>query len=282
MSEMSRDNTVTRELTETSLVRSRDFMKSLHSSRFRTWRWSVESFDAGLDWLLKHPHDVRNGIYMSDTPGKEVWRMTMPSRYGGREIVFKSYLQPKTFWDTIEESESLLEARNYVVLESMHVPAAHVLACGETRALGRVTQSFIVTEYLAGTLDGSALMPGGHLWERNDLRMAFSRKTLEIIAKTHQCRFFHNAFHPYKILVSNIEDADAMSVTLIDVANAGFRPRGSNMLAIANDLLTFFVDLRLSSDEIKLLCGSYLEFNPNCGYTPQSLWKMLTSLEVRG
>lgn len=274
------NKTVTRDLLETRNDRVKEFLGEAKPSRFRSWRWVRKDFGEALDWIMGHPHDVRRGIYMSDTPGKEVWRLTVPSRFGGKEYVLKTYLFPKTFWDTFEESEALKEARNYAALEGIGVPAARVMACGETRLLGKVKESFIITGYIADTVDGSALMPGGYLWDKTDIRMAFSQKTLAILAHTHQCGFLHQDFHPRKLLIGNVENPDELTVTLIDVANGLYKARGSaNMLSVAKDLFTFFVDMRLSADEIRLLCGYYLEHNPHCGFTPDSLWKMLKSLE---
>lgn len=280
MSELSTTATTTQELTESAHRRLKRVFSELRASRTRSWRWCVSGFEEGLEWLLKHPHDVHCGVYMSDTPGKEVWHLALPKRFGPLEVVYKMYLQPMSLWDMFEESDALRESRNYAVLESLGVRTAEVLACGEQRSLGTVVHSFIVTRFIPDTINGSWFMPGGVYGEDADMRMAFSRKTLETIALTHQCRFFHNALHPHKILVRMADGtADSMELTFIDVTSAGFRPKhGGYMLAIARDLLTLFVDLRLSSDEIKLLCAYYIELNPTSGFTPDSLWRMLVSL----
>lgn len=282
MSASSFINATTQELTLNAQQHLKKVMADLHASRTHSWTWCTPDFADGLEWLLKHPHDIHCGEYLSDTPGKEVWHLALPKRLNNAEIVYKTYLQPKSFWDMFEPSEAFRETRNYAILESLGVRTAEILACGEYRSWGTVKQSFVVTKYIPDTISGAWLMPGGVYGEDRDLRMAFSRKTLETIALTHQCRFFHNALHPHKILFrlpGDSQDYDTLKLTFIDVTSAGFRPaHGGYMLAIAKDLLSLFVDLRLSSDEIKLLCAYYIELNPASGFSPDSLWKMLVSL----
>lgn len=268
----------TQELRESSEACLKAYEEELQASRVMSWDWAEEEFRAGLSWLQAHPHEIRRGVYLSNTPGKEVWRLTLPARYGGHEIIYKNYIRPKTFWDAFEKSESVVEAMNYRLLESFGVPTPRVMGCGEHRSLGVIQESFIVTEYLDCAVDGSVLMPGGQLSDRGDIRSAFAGKAIELLASMHQCRFFHNAFHPHKILIHNVMDFESMRVSLIDVANATYKPRSESMLSIARDIFTLVADLRLNAEDIQMLCGRYLEFNRHCGYTPEALWKMITSL----
>ena len=46
------------------------------------------------------------------------------------------------------------------------------------------------------------------------------------------------------------------------------------------DLVHIFVLLRLSTKEIHELCAFYLEYNPDCGHTVQSLWDAMKDLPI--
>lgn len=251
----------------------------MHASRIHSWEWCVPEFRDALRWMQGHPHEIRRSTYLSDTPGKEVWRIVIPERYGVFEVVFKKYLVQAGFFEAFEESMAVHEARNYKVLTEFGIPTAHVLACGETRSLGRVMTSFIVTEYIGNTIDGSSLMPGGNLWEDQNMRMAFARSTMDWLSIAHRHRFFHNACHPHKILISTDSTEDEPKLMLIDLAQAAYKKHGNIQRKIAADLVSFFVDLRLSSDEIKCLCAYYLDSNPDCGFTLETLWQALIKAE---
>lgn len=108
--------------------------------------------------------------------------------------------------------------------------------------------------------------------------MAFSRKALEIIARAHVCGFVHSAFHPYKILMDK-DDPCNSQLTLIDITKGGFNKTLSMRAAIAIDLATFFIDLRLDAAEIEALCDHYLKFNTTCGFTSESLWEAIIAVD---
>ena len=269
------------ELTEKGLAFRRELLRQMKPSHIHGWDWSVPEFAEALEWLKGHPHVVRRSVFLSDSPGKEVWQLTVPEHYGGKKVVFKSYLRPTGMMKIFELSPACVEACNYAVLSGIGIASAKVLACGESRSWGSVTTSFIVTEYLPDTIDGSALMPGGFLWDDQEMRMTFARNALDLLAVAHRCRFFHRAFHPHKILIAKDGTEDKQQLTLIDVASGGLKRHGNVKRDIVKDLYTLFTDLRLSSDEIKRLCQHYLQENPeaNAKFDVQSLWKALCRFE---
>lgn len=108
--------------------------------------------------------------------------------------------------------------------------------------------------------------------------MGFCRKALEIIARAHVCGFVHSAFHPYKILMDK-DDPCNSQLTLIDITKGGFNKTLSMRAAIAIDLATFFIDLRLDAAEIEILCDHYLQFNTTCGFTSESLWEAIIAVD---
>ena len=269
----------TKELVETSHVQYHALLKKMAPSRFHSWDWATDDFTDGAAWIRKHPHEVHAGLYLSDTPNKEVWRITIPEVHGGGEVVIKYYLEPTPSWFGLgRRSIAVNEALNYATLEGLGIPVAKPLACGEVRHFGRLKSSYIVTRFINNSIDGSALMPTGYLTEEKELKMAFCRKALEIIARAHVCGFVHSAFHPYKILMDK-DDPCNSQLTLIDITKGGFNKTLSMRAAIAIDLATFFIDLRLDAAEIEILCDHYLQYNTTCGFTSESLWEAIIAVD---
>lgn len=256
------------------------YRQEIKASRIHSWEWSADGFYPAMRWLLTHPHDVRHGRFLSDTSGREVWRLTTPARYGGQDIVMKTYITPKGFQETFAPSEAVIEATNYAVLNELGISTAKVLACGENRSLGCVRSSFIVTEFIGNTYDGTTLMPGGALWESNDIRMKFSEEAFNVLARIHACKLFHKSFHPHKMLITKTEHVKDLAISLIDVTAAKFQNTGI-LTGIAEDILTFVVDMRLTAEEIQQLCKYYLLKNPTCHLSPQALWERLLKQESK-
>ena len=75
------------------------------------------------------------------------------------------------------------------------------------------------------------------------------------------------------------DDPCNSQLTLIDITKGGFNKALSMRAAIAIDLATFFIDLRLDAAEIEDLCDHYLQFNTTCGFTPESLWEAIISVD---
>ena len=261
-----------------------EIIRLIKPSCVQSWHWSNSGFEEAAAWLRTHPHEIRHGLYMSDTPGKEVWHVSIPSKLGGFEIVMTSYVNAKSFWDMFTLSEAWNEVRNSVVMKSLGIPTPKILACGEERSWGKVSSSYVVSEYIPASLSGKVLMPGGQLREEKQLRRAFSMKAMELIARAHKCHFYHHDFRPGKMLMAENSTVDDMRLTMIDMYLADFRmPFASDRLLLADDLLAFFVDMRPTTKEIKELCEYYLYFNSGCGYTVESLWNKLVSMgEDRG
>ncbi len=270
----------TKELIETSHAQYRAMLKQMAPNRFKSWRWASEEFIEGAEWIHKHPHEIRTGIYLSDTPNKEVWRITIPNGISDCEVVIKYYLESTPSWTSIgNRSIAVNEALNYAALEGLGIPVAKLLACGEERKFGKLESSFIVTRFISNSIDGSALMPTGYLAEDIPLKLAFCRKALEIIARAHVCGFVHSAFHPNKILMDKNAPFDAQKLTLIDITRGGFNKALSMRAAIAIDLATFFIDLRLDAQNIEDLCDYYLKFNTTCGFSAESLWEAIIAVD---
>lgn len=268
------------ELIKTSRRQYRALLKDMAPSRFVSWDWHSPDFKEGAKWLLEHPHEIRAGIYLSDTPNKEVWKLTVPQEHEEHEVVIKFYQEPDLSWFNLwKRSIAVKETLNYATLEGLGIPVAKPLACGEVRKFGKLQSSYIVTRFIDNVIDGSMLMPTGYLAENKKLKISFCKKTLEIIARAHICGFMHSEFHPHKILLTKDNSSDSFNLVLIDVAHGGFNKTLSMRAAIAIDLATFFIDLRLDAEDIENLCEHYLKFNTSCGFTPESLWEAIISVD---
>ena len=118
----------TKELIESSHVQYHALLQKMAPSRFHSWDWASDEFADGAAWIRRHPHEVRTGIYLSDTPNKEVWRITIPDVHGGGEVVFKFYKEPILSLFTIgKRSIAVNEALNYATLEGLGIPVAKTL-----------------------------------------------------------------------------------------------------------------------------------------------------------
>ena len=274
------EENITKKMTRQSHKKMDEQLDCMDTSRLSSWRWVNPSFEEGEAWLMAHPKYIKKGIYLSDTPSKEVWRLPIPRGLGGINIIYKKYqcLQ-NSIWERFQRSLAVNEALNFAALKEIGVPVAEVLACGETRHVGLLLEAYIVTKCIDNTYDGSVLTPSGSLWERTRLRMGFARNAMEHIAKIHLVGCYHSAFRAHKILFPKDCDENNPSLTWIDVANCQFFPEIPMKLAIPKDLVHMFVDLRLSADEIKELENHYLKFNPNCGYTVKTLWNAMVALK---
>lgn len=285
LSELSKQTETKAEQNETCRLRLasrsklREQIRTMDISKMSTWHWARPDFQESLDWIMEHPRNLRKGEYLSDTPGKEVWRYTMPKGLGGITIIYKFYdCSRYSLSRRLGQSLAVREAANFAALHEIGVPVSDVLACGENRHVGLLRGAFIISKCIPDAYDGSILMPRGSLREQTRLRMGFCRKSMEHIARAHQCGCYHSAFHAHKILFPKAYDQDEPSLTWIDVTNCQFYPFISMRQAIPRDLVCLFVDMRLSADEIKELCRHYLNFNPNCGYNLASLWNAMVKL----
>ncbi len=258
----------------------REIRTKLKPSRLFTWRWSQPGFEGSLEWLLSHPRRIHHGEYLSDTPGKEVWRVQLPESLGGHSIIYKFYdLKQKPLGERVGWSAAYREALNFETLKTLGIPVSEVLACGERRQFSLLQEAFIISVCILDSFDGSSLAPTGNLADHKELRHAFCLKCLEQIALAHRHGCFHSAFRAHKILCDEHSSPDDLQLTWVDVANCQIPSPIPMKSAIPQDLVHMFVDLRLDADEIHKLCAHYLLFNPDCDYDADTLWDAMTKLK---
>ncbi|MDD4098343.1 MAG: lipopolysaccharide kinase InaA family protein [Lentisphaeria bacterium] len=250
--------------------------QAMRPSRLFAWQWATPAFARGLQWLQENPAEIRRGQYLSDTPGKEVWRLLVPEYLGGTDVLYKYYLTGPDFTENLgARSPAADEAANFKALGSLDIPVPEVLACGEVRRWGVLTGGYIVTQFMPNTVDASILIPGKDWWERSALRRGFCRKCMEHIGKAHACGCYHSSFHAHKILIDKDSPEDDPQLYWLDVSRCQFKPKIPMHKAIARDLVTLFIDIRPSAVEIKDFCAHYLKINTCTSYTVDTLWEAM-------
>jgi len=236
--------------------------------------WCVESFREQLAYLENHPELRGRGNLLSDNAGKLVWKVELPGDNGPRIVACKLCQGKKPWRYVLNLSHPAREWRNYQAIYRLGIPAAEVLAYGETRRGWKLESSFIVTEFIADTRDGRDFMPGGVRRDDLPLRGRFCELVAPHLAKLHRHGFFHKALHSRNILYRG-ETSETLEVFFIDVARCRIRPRRLMSYPILFDLYTFLRDLALPAEESLAFIACYLGHYPDCPFTGEQLEKRL-------
>lgn len=242
--------------------------------------WSTPDFAEGLEYLRRNPALFDRRHLLSDHNGKQVWRIQLPPEYGGRNVVYKSCSTPKSGRYWFQLSQAAREHRNYQLLYRLGIPAARILAIGESRRLFDLKSFFIVTEFIPGARDGRDFMCGGSLREDAARRRQFWERNMPYLAQIHRHGFLHKAFHPRNILWRE-NSAGEMEIFWIDMARGRFRLPSQMKPGIAFDLYTLLKDLQLLPQEGEKLLNCYLEHNPECGFTLPELFGAMRNFRRR-
>lgn len=229
---------------------------------FSSWSACKETFKPVLALLRsKNIADVDFCTHINTSSGKYVYR----GKLNGFDFAYKTQ-KGKAFWRYIfQPSLPLRECYNYEILRALHIPVPEVLAVGDTRKFFILQESFLVTEFLQDTCDGRVFMPGGAM--RNgfeDLRNAYAKKHLLLLAKYHDAHRFHKAFHPRNLLFRGT-NAENMEVFWIDVAR--LRKARNMKFAILKDLHTFFRDMLMPEKDVEQLLEFYIQCAENKVFT---------------
>ena len=242
--------------------------------------WSTPDFTEGLEYLRRNPALFDRRHLLSDHNGKQVWHIQLPPEYGGRNVVYKSCSTPKSGRYWFQLSQAAREHRNYQLLYRLGIPAARILAIGESRRLFNLKSFFIVTEFIPGARDGRDFMCGGNLREDAARRRQFWERNMPYLAQIHRRGFLHKAFHPRNILWRE-NAAGEMEIFWIDMARGRFRLPSQMKPGIAFDLYTLLKDLQLLPEEGEELLNCYLKHNPDCGFTLPELFGAMRNFRRR-
>lgn len=243
--------------------------------------WCAEEFREALGYLQQHPELRHDGNKLTDSAGKEVWRVELPAELGGAVVAYK-FCAGKAPWRyVINLSHPAREWRNYQALYRLKIPAAQVLAYGETRRGVTIQNSFIVTRFIAGTRDGTDFMPGGKRRDDVELRKRFCELVAPHLATLHQHGFFHKALHPRNILYRG-DTPETMEVFFIDVARCRIRFPWRMKSAVLFDLYTPLRDLALPAGESRAFLRAYLAHHVAPPFAPEELERRLRAYRRHG
>ena len=157
--------------------------------------WCTEGFEEDLAWVQAHPEARNADNLLTDSSGKQVWRIELPNGHG---IVAYKHCEGKAPSRYILNlSHPGREWRNYQAIARLGIPAGEVLAFGETRRHHwRILNSFIITRFIENTRDGTDFMPRGRLHGDEAMRRRYCMLIAPEIAKMHRHGFFHKHFIP--------------------------------------------------------------------------------------
>ena len=236
--------------------------------------WCTDGFEEDLAWIQAHPEARNEGNLLTDSSGKQVWRIELPD---GRGSVAYKLCGEKSFNRYILHlSHPGREWRNYQAIRRMGIPAGEALAFGETRKLWRLTSSFIITRFIENTRNGCDFMPGGALRDNSAMRRQFCELIAPQIATMHKHGFFHKALHPRNILYCG-DTPETMEIFFIDVARCKMRFSWRMPRVILFDLYTPLNDLKLPADESRAFLDAYRRNFPDCPFTQNELVNRLSN-----
>ena len=242
--------------------------------------WCAEGFEEDLAWIQQHPEARNAGNLLTDSSGKQVWRIELPNGHGAVAYKFCEGKSPNRY--ILHLSHPGREWRNYQAIARMGVPSGEVLAFGETRKHHwRLKNSFIITRFIDNTRNGTDFMPGGRLRDDEAMRRRFCLLIAPEIAKMHKHGFFHKALHPRNVLYRG-DTPDTMEVFFIDVARCKMRFSCRMPHVILFDLYTPLLDLKLPADESKAFLEAYHNSIPDCPFTLNELEHRLTHYKRHG
>ena len=263
---------------------------SIFSEPLSTWRlplrflypanWCAEGFEEDLAWIQAHPEARNAGNLLTDSSGKQVWRIELPD---GRGIVAYKHCEGKAPSRYILNlSHPGREWRNYQAIARLGIPAGEVLAFGETRRRHwKLLNSFIITRFIENTRDGTDFMPGGRLHDDEAMRRRYCMLIAPEIAKMHRHGFFHKALHPRNILYRGTTP-ESMEVFFIDVARCRIRFQWTMKYFLLFDLYTPLRDLELPADEARAFLKAYHDNSPDCPFTLAELEQRLSGYRRHG
>ncbi len=225
-------------------------------SRFFSWRWMDPEF-AG-DWGLLSGNDSGSGETIWQTRHKEVRLLTVPSANGAYRIAVKNYHEKRLLRYLCRPSLALREAMGFRVAEALGIPTVRVLAFGETRRMGILTDAFFVTRFAENT---RTLNCFEELPEEHDRLMRLLRENIARIGRLHAAGWTHGGAHSRNFLWRETPDGGLESIWL-DLATVRPMPRrGPDWPAVLTDLSDMVEYFRLTGEDLKDLTGEYRRYH---------------------
>ena len=242
--------------------------------------WCAQGFEEDLAWIRQHPEARNTGNLLTDSSGKQVWRVELPD---GRGTVAYKHCEGKCPQRYILHlSHPAREWRNYEAIRRLGLPAGETLAFGETRKHHwKLEQSFIITRFIENTSNGCDFMPGGKQRDNVAMRRRFCELLAPEIVKLHSHGFFHKALHARNILYRG-NTPETMEIFFIDVARCRMRFSWQMRGVILFDLQTPLRDLALPGEESRAFLEAYHANYPDCPFTVAELVQKLSHFRRHG
>lgn len=241
--------------------------------------WVSEGYEEQTFYMLNHPELRQKENMLTDSSGKQVWKISLPGNSG---VFAYKHCEGKTPWRYIFDlSHPAREWRNYQAIYRMNIPAGKVVAYGEERCCGILKNSYIITEFIENTRNGCDFMPGGKYRDSLAERKEFTRLLAPELAKMHKHGFFHKAIHARNVLYRNT-DSGKMEIFLIDVARCRIHFKSKMKSAVLFDLYTPLRDLQLTREENLAFIDEYRKHFPECPFSAEELVLHLKSFHRHG
>lgn len=226
-------------------------------SRFSSWRWIDPEFVRDWNRIANGDSDDR-GETIWQTRHKEVQLLNVSSAEGGYRIAVKNYHEKRIFRYLCRPSLALREAMGFRVVEALGIPVVKVLAFGENRRMGVLTDAFFVTRFAEGvqTLNCFEEMP-----EEHHRLMLLLRENIARMGRLHAAGYIHGGAHSRNFLWREKADGTLESIWL-DLATVRPMPRNGtdweHLLTDLSDMVEYF---RLSGDDLAALTAEYRRNN---------------------
>jgi tRNA A-37 threonylcarbamoyl transferase component Bud32 len=250
---------------------------------FSSWDYCEKDFESALQQLKAERSALcRQDRILSDNNAKYVWRIPLTGDNGQEFDTGYKICSAETPWRYMfRYSLPTREAENYRLFASIGMPMPRLLAHGDTRKCFILKESYIVVEFIPGTKDGTVFMPDRKMRDDTAAADEFTKKNFELLAKLHQNRIFHKAFHVRNSLFRYDENGN-MEIFWIDVARCRRYPWKNMKWPILFDLQTWLQDLRIDEVTgrryIEYYCSAWQN---DCPRTSEALMDQLRHFKRR-
>ena len=228
-------------------------------SLIHTWRWVREDAAEILDTLRAGPPGLDSGPeVLWKTKNKYTLRLKTAS---GLDLACKWYAKIRQVPYSFSWTHAAKEACNFTSLAKLGLPLVKLVATGEERLPFYIRNSFIITEFADGFLDGRCFFDS--MVHEIALRDEFTNRNFALVARMHDAGFCHRGFTPMNELWRMLPEPDAegnrMEIRWIDIATC----RRANSCAmkrhIAEDLGLFLWFYPLTAEERREYLRGYLD-----------------------
>jgi len=173
-----------------------EWMRINESCRKAVWEAGLVGFD---DWMT-----VARTSEKSSGRGETLADFEIARHEGFRVYLKRFRPQGLTFRFFLRRSRQRREAENAIFLRETGVPTAEVVAAGERRRLGCVTEAFVATKGIPGAIpltEFASAFAAERLPESRRKRLALIEKLASIVRRMHDAGYVDHDLYCRNILV---------------------------------------------------------------------------------